>query len=112
MSSSSFIDKDKAIELIVAAFKEEFAHLKENFTPEQQRVFKESLIGYANERIAMAMASDEGEKARRRKNLEHYESAMKSCAGITQIKSYDSAISLSGRILAGILLATGNALIP
>ena len=99
------------IDIALQALKDEFKELGEEFTPEQRELLKKIVVGLAEERIALAVSDSDAEKDKHRLNLAHYESALTSAMGIARIKSYDSAISLIGRILAGIAVATGKAII-
>jgi hypothetical protein len=106
------LDKEELLNLVLGALKDEMARFKENLTDEQVDALKDVITGLAEERIALALADDPDKKEYHRTNLKHYEAAFMSVSGIARLKAYDSAISLSGRILAGVLLATGKALLP
>lgn len=78
---------------------------------EQQSKLKEILTRIAEEQLAIAMTDDAAKKESHRTTIKHYEAAICHIKGVTKIKAYNSTISVIGRVLAGILLATGKALI-
>lgn len=99
------------VAIVLEAVKEEFDSLKEDFTPEQQELLKKVVVGLAEERIALAVSESDEEKDQHRMNIAHVESAATAMLGIARIKAYDSTISVVGRILAAIAVATGKALV-
>lgn len=105
------MDSKTILGIVMAAVEAELESYKDDLTEAQKEQAATCAKYLAEEMLALAMAQDEQKKDYHRKNIVHYQAALLSISAIMRIRAYNSTINVIGRVLAGIAIATGKALV-
>ena len=99
------------LDLVLEATNTELDAVKDDLTDEQKEAVANNMKYLAEEMLALALSQDERQREYHRANIAHYKAALLSISAIVRMRAYDSTINIIGRVIAGIAIATGKALI-
>lgn len=99
------------LSMVMGAVEAELEAQKDDLTEEQKEAVANNMRHLTEEMLALAMAGDETRKEYHRKNIAHYQAALLSISGIVRLRAHQATINIIGRVLGGIIIATGKTLI-
>jgi hypothetical protein len=99
------------LDLVMEATSAELEDAKDELTAEQKEAVANNMKYLTEEMLALALSQDETKREYHRANIAHYKAAMLSISAVVRMRAYQSTINIIGRVIAGIAVATGKALV-